>query len=633
MNNIHYYACDFETTVYTKEMIDVYGAQESTEVWAAAICELFDDTETVTILHSIRDFLEHISRLPNKSIFYFHNLAFDGSFIVDFLLKNNYEFTTKKKSNMLSKEFNASISYMGQWYKIIIKVGKKVIEIRDSYKLMPSSIADIGKSFETKHRKLEMVYEGERYAYCEITDEERKYIENDVLVLKEALEKMFNQNHKKLTIGSCCMAEFKQFFSRKEYNSLFPDLKLEYLDERYSNAWNQWDYVHKSYHGGWVYVNPRYAHRIIKMGLVFDVNSLYPSVMHSVSDNYYPVGYGTYKRGKPGEEIINKKDVYYFIRVRCRFKLKENALPWLHIRHNAWYKSNENLYTSDVKYNGKYYRYVNVDGEIFDTVQELTFTCKDWELFKETYYIYDLEYLDYIYYHAVKGLFDEYIDTYKEIKENNTGFLRTLSKLFLNNLYGKFSTSDDSSYKEPFLNDDGVVSFKFNEEHKKQVGYIPIGSAVTSYAMNFTIRHAMANIDRFCYADTDSVHIQGYQKPKMIFEHPTNFLCWKCEGKFDFAYYERQKMYAEHFIEVNRKPCEPFLDIKAAGMSKNAKDMFINGKYKISDLKAGLELKACNLKAVRIKGGILLTNKDFCIRESKDKKINVVKSVDKKDKK
>lgn len=163
-----------------------------------------------------------------------------------------------------------------------------------------------------------------------------------------------------------------------------------------------------------------------------------------------------------------------------------------------------------------------------------------------------MEYLDYIYYHAVKGLFDEYIDTYKEIKENNTGFLRTLAKLFLNNLYGKFSTSDDSSYKEPFLNDDGVVSFKFNEEHKKQVGYIPIGSAVTSYAMNFTIRHAMANIDRFCYADTDSVHIQGYQKPKMIFEHPTNFLCWKCEGKFDFAYYERQKMYAEHFIEVNR---------------------------------------------------------------------------------
>lgn len=88
-------------------------------------------------------------------------------------------------------------------------------------------------------------------------------------------------------------------------------------------------------------------------------------------------------------------------------------------------------------------------------------------------------------------------------------------------------------------------------------------------------------------------------------------------------------MYAEHFIEVNRKPCEPFLDVKAAGMSKNAKDMFINGKYKISDLKAGLELKECNLKAVRIKGGILLTNKDFCIRESKDKKINVVKNVDK----
>ena len=40
-----------------------------------------------------------------------------------------------------------------------------------------------------------MDYEGERCAYCDISEEEKKYIENDVLVLKEALEMMFNEKH------------------------------------------------------------------------------------------------------------------------------------------------------------------------------------------------------------------------------------------------------------------------------------------------------------------------------------------------------------------------------------------------------------------------------------------------------
>lgn len=46
-----------------------------------------------------------------------------------------------------------------------------------------------------------MEYTGYRYAGCEITEEEQKYIANDVLVVKEALEIMFQQGHDKLTIG------------------------------------------------------------------------------------------------------------------------------------------------------------------------------------------------------------------------------------------------------------------------------------------------------------------------------------------------------------------------------------------------------------------------------------------------
>lgn len=158
-----------------------------------------------------------------------------------------------------------------------------------------------------------------------------------------------------------------------------------------------------------------------------------------------------------------------------------------------------------------------------DTNITITMTCTDWKLFIETYDIYDLVVYDYVWFYARQGFFDEYIDKYGEEKKTSKGFKRQKAKLFLNNLYGKFAMSDNSSYKEPYL-DDGVIRFILHEEHEKKVGYIPIGSAITSYAMNFTIRHAMANYDRFCYADTDSIHLIGLNPAKKVVEHSTNFV-------------------------------------------------------------------------------------------------------------
>lgn len=625
---ITHWACDFETTVWGEEVEKELGRkQDHTEVWAAADVQLYDQLENVTITHSIRDFLERFLTMPGHNVLHFHNLSFDGSFIIDFLLREGYKFYVGRDRDMPSKNFQTSISRMGSWYWIKIKRNKTIIEIRNSLKLMPSSLRSIGESFQTKHQKLDMEYEGYRHAYCEITKEEEQYIKNDVLVLKEALEKMFDEGHDSLTIGSCCLKEFKSFYTKQDYNRLFPDLREYPLDHETCGYYNMWEYVHKSYNGGWCFVNPKYAHQVVGEGKVYDVNSLYPSMMHSESGNRYPYGAGQYCWGAPSQELISNTNKYYFIRIRCRFKLKPHCFPWLHIRGNSRYKGNENLYRSDIRKDGKYYRYYyDFDGNICDTKHEFILTCTDWELLQETYDLYDLEIFDHIWFWAVDGLFDEYIDKYKQIKMNNEGFLRTLAKLFLNNLYGKFSMSDDSSYKEPVLVDN-EVKFVYHEEHEKKVGYIAIGSAITSYARNFTIRHAMANYDRFAYGDTDSIHLVGTEPAEMVVEHPTNFCCWKNESDFDYAYYERQKLYAEHITHVDHVPVEkPYLDIKAAGMGKDAKEQFIADGYDLHDLTVGLELTSGNLKARRIHGGILLTKQKFNIRKSVDKKVNPVYS-------
>lgn len=624
--NVTYWACDFETTVWGEELENqLRKKQDCTEVWSAADVALYDNSETVTITHSIRDFLNRFLTMGGNNILYFHNLSFDGSFIVDFLLKENWKWVHCKDKEMRSKTFQTCISDLGSWYWIKLKWNKNFIEIRNSLKLMPSSLNNIAKSFKTKHKKLEMVYTGMRYAYCNITEEEKKYIENDVLVLKEALEMMFDEGHQKLTIGSCCLSEFKAGYDLKDYKRLFPDLREDYLDEDVTGVWNIWDYVHKSYHGGWCYLNPKFAHIVVGEGLVYDVNSLYPSMMHSMSGNKYPFGHGEYHKGAPPIDLVKADNKYYFIRFTCRFRVKENAFPWVHIRHSALYKSNENLYTSDVRYKGQYYRYYrDADGNICDTKVTLTMTCTDWELFNDTYEIYDLEIHDYVWFYARDGFFDAYIDKYAEMKKNSKGFSRQLAKLFLNNLYGKFAMSDNSSYKEPYLDENGVVRFILHEEHEKGVGYIPIGSAITSYAMNFTIRHALANKERFCYADTDSIHLIGLEDAEMVIEHPTNFCCWGCEATFDFAYYERQKTYAEHIVAENRESVDtPYLDIKACGMSKSAKEQFIAENRDIKELTTDLELYNCNLKSERVKGGIVLRNKTFKMHQQKDKKVTI----------
>ena len=186
-------------------------------------------------------------------------------------------------------------------------------------------------------------------------------------------------------------------------------------------------------------------------------------------------------------------------------------LPFIQVKTNFMYLSTLSLETSDVydRKTGKYYEYyIDINGNKVKSTLILTLTCTDYILFKEHYVLYNTEILDGCYFKSSKGIFDFYINKYKEMKINSTGARRELAKLFLNNLYGKMASSDDSSFKVAFLKEDGSIGFKTVEEHKKKVGYIPIGSAITSYARNFTIRHAQANYygkDKrgFIYAYTD----------------------------------------------------------------------------------------------------------------------------------
>lgn len=602
--NYKYYVCDFETTVYK--------GQQYTEVWAAAVVEL--NTEDVTILHSIQDFLGYIFSLNVNIVGYFHNLKFDGNFIIDWLLRNDYKWNRVAEGKMKTNEFKCAISDRGAWYTITIKKGQTVIEFRDSLKLLPFSVKRIGKSFKTAHKKLDMEYEGFRYAGCEITEKEKEYIANDVLVVKEALEIMFERGHQKLTIGSCCLEEFKSTYDKTDFKNFFPNLTEIEIDPDLYGESNADAYIRHSYRGGYCYLVKGKENKIYDNGWTADINSSYSSNMSSESGNYYPVGKPMFWKGDIPKEADNK---YYFVRIRCRFNIKEGMLPTVQIKGTLLYNGTDYLTTSDYYdyQSGTYKRYYMKQGVKHDSYVTMTMTCVDYELFLKHYNPIDLEVLDGCYFMKVIGLFDEYMYKYKEIKENSVGAERELAKLYLNNLYGKFAANDSSSYKVPYINSKNVLGFEIVEEHEKKPGFIAVGSAITSYARRFVINAAQANFhgvdkDGFIYCDTDSIHCSGKpEEVKGIRIHPTSFCAWKLESYWDKAVFVRQKTYMEHVTHVNGEEVEPFYNIRCAGMSEDAKQEFLD-KYDITDFKEGLKLNE-GLKPVRMPGGIVLEKKGY----------------------
>ena len=645
---------DFETTVYQ--------GQVNTEVWASAVVEF--NTEDVHIFHSIGETLDYLISLDSDIIIYYHNLKFDGAFWISYMLadlewkqaaylpkpdESTDKFEWEEQKYMKNKTFTYSISDMGQWYRIVIKVHDRFIEIRDSLKLLPFQVKRIGESFKTKHQKLEMEYKGFRYAGCNITDQEKEYIANDVLVVKEAMETMYEQGHKKLTIGSCCLAEYKVLLGKPLYEEYFPNLYEIPIDDAVYGSPNAGEYIRKSYRGGWCYLAKGKEKKRYTNGTTADVNSLYPSMMHSISGNKYPIRLPTFWSGDFIPDEALGYDKYYFVRIKTRFYIKENKLPFIQNKSSFMYSATESLTTSDV-YNpqdGKYYsEFINLDGEIEQAYMIMTVTMTDFQLIKDHYELVDFEILDGCYFDAAIGIFDRYIDKYKKLKMENKGALRELAKLFLNNLYGKMASSPDSSFKVAFLKEDKSLGFYTVVRHDKIPGYIPCGSAITSYARNFTIRAAQKNYyginERgFIYADTDSIHCDlAPEEIKGIKVDPKEFCCWKLESCWDTGWFVRQKTYIEHIVKEDMEEIEePYYNIKCAGMPQKCKDLFmlsmqgfhpdkddtnytdadkwfLEKERNLEDFDVGLIVPG-KLLPKRIRGGVLLTDSMYEMRQLK----------------
>ena len=174
---------DFETCIWLKD---------ETYVWAYAICEIGNE-ENIIIGNSLNDFIKFCKE-SNNSVFYFHNLKFDGSFIINWCLENGFNYV-KDRKEATSNTFTSLISDTGLFYQITIYFyikNKKVIKATfyDSLKIIPMPLEAISEAFNLPESKLKIDYYKPRpKENYELTPEEKEYIKNDVVIVAKALMK------------------------------------------------------------------------------------------------------------------------------------------------------------------------------------------------------------------------------------------------------------------------------------------------------------------------------------------------------------------------------------------------------------------------------------------------------------
>lgn len=605
------WVADFETT--SKKRKDYDGA---CYVWGVGICEVGNPDNT-TILKSMHEFIEWCINTKSNDIVYFHNMKFDGNFIIQWLLNNGYTFVSDYKEKA-SKTFTCIISDDGLWYEIeifFIMKGKtlKKVTIRDSYKLIPLSVRDIAKEFKLPIKKGEIDYEAHDFLPegSDITEEEKDYIIKDIQIVEHAINFFHSNGMNKMTIGACAMEEFKKIIGAKYFRMYFPD---PFYDSD----------VRKTYKGGWTFLNPKFENVEVDNMVIIDNNSMHPSVMAGCNGELMPYGTPIYFDGEYEED---KRYPLYVQKIECAFDLKPGKLPTIQLKHNRYFQSNQYLVTSG------------------DERVTLYLTSVDLELFFEHYDVHEPEFLSGWKFQAVSGdkLFGKFIQRWTNIKiyskEHGNWGMYLIAKLMLNNLYGKFGSETKIVNKEPYIGKDGNLHFKKGKEEEKDGVYIAIATFVTAYSRANIIRAAqsiqndyyagVSDIE-FVYADTDSLHCVSpeFKLPRGLDIHPTKLGAWDHEASAVRGKFLRQKSYMEKHIISEHAYNEAMADedtvkeqyskedgnyyftkITVAGMPDSCYKHVTFDNFKLGAVYPG------KLAHRTVQGGVILEDIDFTIKE------------------
>lgn len=543
------------------------------------------------------DYMEALMERPNNSITYFHNIGYDGEFIVWWLLENGFKQVhnidsgydngygkVRKPLNAIITEpsFQANIDGMNTWYLLSLyipieerdKYGKrklKKVTLLDSFKIMPMSVDSIAKTFDLKDddgsefRKGDINHELVRRPNEELDEEVLDYLRKDCKIVGDALNIMHKEGAIKSTMSSNSLDTYKrvmwddEFCEQEIYNRQQNFLRdgdpskkftkpsfTKIRDYEFRNLFpilnpQEDEFVHKAYKGGTTQHVPEHTYegsepKVINGGIGIDINSSYPD---KLANRFLPYGNGVKFEGEYEFDLVYPLAIFM---VEFKYKLKDKKLPFIQHKNNRFFKSTKIQRSSG---------YMSVT---------MCVTSVFWRLIQECYDVWNVEFFGGYKYKASKDNFSDFIKKFMKIKASNKGVnagKEFNAKLTMNSLYGKFGSKKERSHKEISINEKGLLNFMDVDDEDAETVYTPLACFVTDYGREQLIMTGNANFDRVLYMDTDSLYmegselpvlpelpgLEGHMKPLQQELHKTDLGMWDIETLFVEGKFLRAKTY------------------------------------------------------------------------------------------
>ena len=509
------------------------------------------------IYYELSIYLKENIQIKNKTYDFQKVIVIRDTFKIT---QNSLEKSVKAYTGIESPDKN------GWDYSEVAKHGRTLTDLQKKY-IKFDSLAYLCMSYEIRHTQGITNKSASGYAYQlyreSIRDEIRAITQNPKLIKTSKIDIFRNEER-----------QIKKWLKSGKSDNQIRDMLYELLCPSFSE--DVYSEIKNAYTGGHTYVNQTVLNQVgyyKKYGVVFDVNSLYPSVMSMIEelerllgiDVYYPYGQPVLSKtsdfhndsryqNKTYPCAISEITVEFF---KIRVVNNQELIPTLRTNKLTKYGIDSKTYLKES---------LTDDGKSFSI--RCFKTAPEIDDIKKRYKCHITYHKSYLF-KGSRNLFKDFVDEYYHHKQNAKGVKRQVAKLILNALYGKFGTNLKNTSQYPIYEEGKIRIVNVKNEYDLDYEYmdteqsfnVAIASYITTYArlvLLTVVDKMLINGVSCVYQDTDSSHILFENKEELnkILDYLSEMnvldknnsgerMLWKMEGLFIDGVYIGAKKYSE----------------------------------------------------------------------------------------
>lgn len=492
-------------------------------IWAFGIADLRIYGRTWEEFQALMELISTIFELEKdkRIICYIHNFSFEFQFMRKYFEWIEVFAISERKP-----------------IKALTSLG---IEFRDSYILSGYSLAKTAENLSShtiEKMTGDLDYTLIRTKDTPLTDEEMKYVENDIVIILYYINEQIEQYGDLHKVPLTNTGRVRKYVERNCYYTNTNHRKSSrgkyhrYRKLMQSLTLTTSDYMiaKQAFQGGFTHANSHYTGQTLENVSSIDFTSSYPAVMLA---ELFPMSKAEYVEVKDTDHFLELLKTYHVI-FEATFTNIQTAIE----QENYLSESKCRHIENSIINNGRIFR----ADKLTTTITEIDFSiirkAYNWDSFNiSNVHIFQKGYLP-------KSIIESVLELYKgktelkgvEGKEVEYG----LAKGMLNSVYG-MSVTDIVRDETEYVNDEwgsnpaliGTEIEKYNDKKNRFLFYI-WGVYITAYARRNLWTGILTMKEDYVYSDTDSIKLLNYEKHLPYIEKYNEMVIKKMELMCDY---------------------------------------------------------------------------------------------------